>query len=222
MPGVVDRPGDAEVHDLDVTGAGEHDVGGLDVAVDDAVTVCVVECTQGARGDLKGSFGQQSTPARQDLAERHAIDVLHDDVGDDRRLGAIDEDVFARVVDRDDVGVIQGSRGLCLTPEAGLERGITGEIGAQNLDGHSPSQPGVACLPHLGHAAPADDPYEFVAVAEGAAHAGVLRHACLPDCLCIDVPVSQRVPPEARMRASVTAAPPRSRRGRWGRRGRHR
>ena len=37
------RAGDAEVHHLDLAGVGDHDVAGLDVAVDDAGAVRVLE-----------------------------------------------------------------------------------------------------------------------------------------------------------------------------------
>ena len=197
MTGVVDRARDAEVHDLDVAGAREHHVGRLDIAVDDAVAVGVVQGTERAGRNLQRALWQQATPAREELPQGHPVDVLHDDVGHDRGLGAVDEDVLARVVGGDDVGVVEGGGRLGLASEARLEGRIAREVGPQDLDRHTAAQARVAGLPYLSHAAAADDGHEFVAVAEGPAHAGVLRHACLPDCLCADVPVSQSVPPDA-------------------------
>ena len=49
--GVGHRAGDAEVHHLDRAVVGDHDVRGLDVAVDDAVAVAVAERVEDALGD---------------------------------------------------------------------------------------------------------------------------------------------------------------------------
>jgi len=75
--------------------------------MDDAVPVGVVEGTERARGDLQRPLRQQAASAGENLPQRHAVDVFHDDVGHDRRLGAVDVDVFAGVIDGDDVGMIQ-------------------------------------------------------------------------------------------------------------------
>src|SRR6185312_3971759 len=95
---VADRAGDAEVHHLDVTGPGQHYVAGLDVPVHDAVAVAVVQRPQHAVGDLGRALGQQAAVIAEQVAQRAAVHVLHDDVGD----GRVAHHVLAGVVDRDD------------------------------------------------------------------------------------------------------------------------
>ena len=111
------RAGDAEVHDLDVAVAGDHDVGRLDVAVDDAAAVAVVQRAQDAVDQLGRALRQQPPIGAQQVAQRAAVDVLHHDVRHGRALGR----VLARVVDRDDRGVVQRRGGLRLPAEPGLE-----------------------------------------------------------------------------------------------------
>ena len=59
----------------------EHHVAGLDVAVDDAGAVAVVERGEHAAGDLERPLGQDLAALAQDVAQGAALDVLHDDVG---------------------------------------------------------------------------------------------------------------------------------------------
>ena len=58
------RAGDAEVHDLDVAGRREHDVGRLDVPVDDARAVAVLERVEHAGDDLERELDGEPAPAR--------------------------------------------------------------------------------------------------------------------------------------------------------------
>jgi hypothetical protein len=58
---VGDRAGDAEVHDLDLTGLGDHHVGRLDVAVHDAHPVAVGQRAEHALGD-PGGLGRIQWP----------------------------------------------------------------------------------------------------------------------------------------------------------------
>ena len=204
LAGLVHGAGDSEVHHLHVTGASEHHVARLDVAVHDPVPVRVVECGQHARGDLKRTFREQAASTGQDLAQGHPVHVLHDDVGDDHvGVTLVGQHVFTRVVDRHDVGVVQGGRALGLAAEPGLEDRVLGEVGAQDLDGHAPPEPQVAALMHLGHATATDHLTDGVAVTEHAlgtvvGHVVILSGACIIRC----------------------AGPPASRPWRWGRRAR--
>ena len=139
--GVGHRAGDAEVHDLDGAVVGDHDVRGLDVAVDDAVAVAVGEGVEDPLGDAEGLGRRQRAALGEDLAQGPAVDVLHDDEGHlDLGAPALDEGVLAVVVDGDDGGVVEPGGRLGLAPEPGDERLVAGEVAAEHLDGDLPPQ----------------------------------------------------------------------------------
>ena len=76
----IEPSGQAEVEDLDQAAVGEHDVGGLQVAMEDAEPVRGGE----AVGDLDAGGERELQAGRalgDHLVERLAGDVLHDDVG---------------------------------------------------------------------------------------------------------------------------------------------
>ena len=114
--------GEAEVEDLDEAAVGEHDVGGLEVAMEDAEVVgggeAVGGLDAGGEDELEagGAFGDE-------LVEGLAGDVLHDDVG----FFAVTAfgGGLADVVDGADVGVVDG----------GGETGLAELGGAHLLDG---------------------------------------------------------------------------------------
>ena len=115
----------------------------------------------------------------QQLAQRAALDVLHDDVRQvDDAAGRLDDLLLAGVVDRDDRRVVQRGRGLRLAPEPGLERGVARQVGAQQLDGDDAAEPGVAPDVDLGHAAAAEQLADLVAVAQ---HVGPVVHRIHPN-----------------------------------------
>ena len=90
--------GDAEVHELQLGPAGEHEVVRLDVAVDDPERVRDGERAHRLAHDLD-RVALAEPPALQKRAEGLAVHVLHREVVD-----ALDA---AEVVDLDDVGVVQ-------------------------------------------------------------------------------------------------------------------
>ena len=57
-----------------------------------------------------------------------------------------------------------GVLGFAAEPQ--IEAGVTGQVGAQHLDGHVAVQPQIAGQVNLGHPAEAEDFAEFVAVGQ--------------------------------------------------------
>ena len=72
--------------------------------------------------------------------------------------------------------MVQRRGRLRLAPEPGLERGVAGEVDAQDLDRDVAAEPQVAAAVHLGHAAAAEHLAELVPVAEQSrlSHGGTL------------------------------------------------
>ncbi len=139
----VDQLGQAEVDDLGVALAGDEDVVGLEVAVDDPRPVRL--------GQAVGDLGHHldAPPQRQrgldGLAQRRAVDELHGDVVDlipPRRPPSHDGlDVQRRprvpdFVDGDDVGVAQCRRRPRFVGEAPHTVAVIDEIGGQDLQRH--------------------------------------------------------------------------------------
>ena len=174
---VLECSGDPEVHDLDVTLGGEHDVRRLDVAVDDAVAMGVLERSEDSGDDVEGLVDGECAVFIEDFAQRLTLDVFHDDEGHGHgRATGFDEFLFTRIVDGDDSGVIETGRGLRLALEAGVERGIAGEIGAQKFDGHATPETVVDALMHFCHAPTAEERTNFVTPRQ---HLG-FTHVCPP------------------------------------------
>ena len=72
--------GEAEVDELDGVIRADHDVLRLEVAVDDAVMVDVVEGLQDFAGDVHGALGRELGFLGENIAEQAAVDPLHDHV----------------------------------------------------------------------------------------------------------------------------------------------
>ena len=71
--------------------------------------------------------------------------------------------VVADIVDLDDIGVREPCRDARLVRKARHERGIGGELGMQDLDGHAASQAQVLGQGDAGHAAGAEGAQQAVA-----------------------------------------------------------
>ena len=150
--------GDAEVRDLHLAARVQHDVARLDVAVDHALRVSGLERATHVHRDVRGAIGHDAPAAGQELGERPAFHVLHDD-----EVHAV---VRARVEDRHDVLVGDPRRRLRLATEALDELVVLGEARREELDRHLAAQDGVVTEEDLGHAASSELVLDAVPPAE--------------------------------------------------------
>jgi hypothetical protein len=139
--------GQSEVHDLGVALGGHHDVGGLDVAVDDALLVGRPQGLDDLGGGLEGFAGGQG-PLADPVAQGPALDELH---GEEELV--LD---LADLVDAADVGMAEGRGRLGLADEAGPDGRVrVGRLG-QELEGDLAVEGGVLGQIDLAHAALAE------------------------------------------------------------------
>ncbi len=146
----------AEVGHLHLARLGDHDVLGLDVAVDDLL---IGGLCQG-RGSLaqheQGQFQIERAIASQVLLQIHALDVLLRD-----EVYPVDA---GHVVDLNDVGMDQRGRRLGLTTKSLHARWIRRQFTLENLQRHLASQRELLGQIDLGHGATAK-PAQHVVVA---------------------------------------------------------
>ena len=134
----------AKVEHLHQALPGDHDVGRLEIAVDDARGMRGAECLADLHGVFQG-VGERQPAVLDQLRETLAGHELHDD--EVAPAGAID------VVNRDDVRVVERRRGFRLLLEAPCPVGIGDLRRGQHLDRDRPVQAGVTGLVDRAHAA---------------------------------------------------------------------
>ena len=136
--------GQAEVEDLDLAVLGDHDVSGLEVAVDDALLVGDLEGLGDLGGDLHRVGDGDGAPGDA-LGEGLALGDLHDQEA--LAVHVLD------AVDAGDVGVGQRGEDLGLAVEALEALGVLGEALGKDLEGHVAAELGVLGAPDLAHPA---------------------------------------------------------------------
>jgi hypothetical protein len=141
----VARPGlgEAEVEDLDLSAGRELDVGGREVAVDDALAVGLLEGRGDLLGDLEGLVDGDRTP-REALLEVFTHDELEGEEGLSVR--------FFQTVDGGDVRVVERGEEVRLALETGEALGVLSDLGREDLDGHVTVKVGVGGAVDLAHA----------------------------------------------------------------------
>ena len=163
--GELDDFGDAEIEELGLAVGGDEDVGGLDVAVDDA----------GVVGALDGGadFAEEAEAVVDgkvelvaELADGLSGDVLHDEVREPFGSGA-------GVEEGGDVVVTEGLEDAALVVEAAEDGGGV-HAALDDFDGEVARDGGVADAIHRAHAAFTDALEELIAI-DAAAEVDVRR-----------------------------------------------
>ena len=108
---------------------GDDDVGGFDVAVQQALLVGIVQRAGHGGDDGDGEFGRHSCRVAllHQLGCIGSVDVVHRDP----QLPV----VFASVVYSDDVGMAQSCRQVGFADEPLTKERVAGDVGAKNLQG---------------------------------------------------------------------------------------
>ena len=144
------RSGNPEIHDQRETVGADHDVRGLQIAVNDAGVVGGSKAAGDLPGDLQSPRNGQLAVAPQDGREVVALDVRHRDV-----LDAVD---LAQIVNPDDVLVrdLPGEEQFLLEPLFGFRRrAAAARVDANHLQCDGNAQLGVPGLVDRAHAADA-------------------------------------------------------------------
>src|SRR5262249_7752192 len=126
---------EAEVQDLDVPVAGDEQVFGLQVAVNDSAVVGRRKPAGELRRVVDGCGGRKG-PAAEAFAERFALEQLRDDV---RRAV-----VGCDVVNREYVRVVERAGGLGLPLEPGEALWVAHHVRAQDLERYVSADPRVS------------------------------------------------------------------------------
>ena len=155
----VGRLGKTEVEHFHTAVGTDHDVGRLQIAVNDALFVCGFQGFRDLSRNLEGVVGGDR-PARDPLRERLALDELQDQEGD---LA----DLF-EAVDRADVRMIERREDLGLPSEPRQPLRVDREGARQCLDRNGAIQPRVASAVDLAHPASTDAGVNFIDSETGA------------------------------------------------------
>ncbi len=143
---VLREPEVAQIAVLAASFAGDEDVAGLDVAVDQTPLVRRIQGIRDLLDERQRAVGRERALLLEDAAEIDPLDVAH---GDEEATV-----VLARFVDRDDPRVVDRRGQAGLAEEALAEAGVLGELGRQQLQRHLSAENEILGQVDHTHAAP--------------------------------------------------------------------
>jgi hypothetical protein len=142
----------AEIEHLHDTAARQHQVGGFDISVRDALRVREIQRVRGLHGDIDNLGRCHSTADPRQ--KRLSVDVLHDDEGDAIAL--------ADVVNGGHVRMVQRGCGLRFAREAVHAVHVRRELFGQDFQGDGPVQSRIAREVDLSHSAGTEQRQDLV------------------------------------------------------------
>jgi hypothetical protein len=145
--------GDAEVAQVGVAVFIQHDVAGLQIAVDDALLVRVIQRQRHLTQRLFQLI-HLGLAAPDELLQAAPGQIAHDDIGQ-----AL---VLAVIVDGQDVGMFQVGDDIHLALETFVKAGVVQQMTRQHFDGNRAVHRLLAGAVHRRHAAPPDLVEDFV------------------------------------------------------------
>lgn len=140
---VVERLGESEIEHLDHAAVGDLDVGGLEVAMDNAAPVSVLESLANLTGDGQRVVHRKRTGVKA-LGQGNTFDQLHH-----QSMGTAG---VLKAVNRADIGVIERGQELGFATQAGEPLRIAGEGLGQQLERDLAPEFGIAGAVDLTHA----------------------------------------------------------------------
>ena len=173
--------GQSEVEDLGVAGAGDEDVLGFEVAVDDVVGMGRSEPV-GDLGCVLDRLALRHAAAVDSLAKALALEQL----GNEERHTSF----VADVENGEDVGVVERPRRARFELEAGQSISVCGKGRGQNLNRHVAADPRVSSPIDLAHPTRADLVDDLIVgevFADHAPSSDIRLPACCPTVSCQEI-----------------------------------
>ena len=149
--------GEAEVEDFGVAALGDEEVGGLDVAVNDAFGVSGIERVGNFDGEVEEAVKLHGT-AGDEVLQSLTLQAFHGD-----KSPAV---FFADVVDGADVGMVESGGGFGFAAKAAERLGIFGEIVGEKFQSYEAVEARVLGFVDDSHASAAEH-LEHAVVREG-------------------------------------------------------
>src|SRR4029077_11498231 len=138
-------PSDSKINYLDDAIAVDHDVAGLDIAVNNAPFVGVVECTTRLHGVDELQRNRERGAAHNHLFEILSLYQFHGDIRKFPRL--------PHIVDRDNIRMLQTARRLSLPVKAVKQVGILSDARRDGLERNQPIDDWIASTVNHTHGA---------------------------------------------------------------------
>ena len=161
LSGTCDQRAARREAEIEQLGAGtcEHDVARLQIAVNDAGAMCLVECRRDLDRDSDSLIDSERS-TRDLIGERRTLEVFHDQEG--RTL------VLTDIEERADVGMSQLRDGAGLAVEPFAQARVGGERFRQSLDGDGSPQARIQGLVDLAHSSGAGGTDDLIWTNSGA------------------------------------------------------